>query len=91
MITISPGRTSGSHITSFDDDALPAHGMLYRRTWRTLAADCGVDELVAHFCLGHFPPGISRGYVVKMTLASGQRMRAAQRTVSRRMLSLLTD
>jgi hypothetical protein len=27
----------------------PAHGMMYRRTWRTLAADCGVDELVAIF------------------------------------------
>jgi integrase len=85
---VFPGRTEGSHITSFDDDGLPAHGMMYRRTWRTVAADVGVDELIAHFCLGHIPAGISRGYVVKMTLASGGAMRAAQRTVSRRMLAL---
>jgi integrase len=86
---VFPGRTKGSHITSFDDDGLPAHGMMYRRTWRTVAAECKVDELIAHFCLGHIPAGISRGYVVKMTLASGGTMRAAQRTVSRRMLALL--
>ena len=75
---LSGSHTKGSHITSFDDDGLPAHGMMYRRTWRTVAADVGVDELIAHFCLGHIPAGISRGYVVKMTLASGGAMRAAQ-------------
>ncbi len=85
---VFPGRIEGSHITSFDDDGLPAHGMMYRRTWRTVAADVGVDELIAHFCLGHIPAGISRGYVVKMTLASGGAMRAAQRMVSLRMLAL---
>jgi integrase len=86
---IFPGRTKGSHITSFDDDALPAHGMMYRRTWRTIAADSGIDELIAHFCLGHIPSGISRGYVVKMTLVNGDTMRKAQRDVSRRMLALM--
>jgi hypothetical protein len=45
--------------------------------------------MIAHFCLGHIPAGISRGYVVKMTLASGGTMRAAQRMVSCRMLALL--
>jgi integrase len=86
---VFPGRTKGSHITSFDDDGLPAYGRMYRRTWRTVAADCKIDELIAHFCLGHIPAGIGRGYVDKMTLVSGGTMLAAQRTVSRRMHMLL--
>jgi hypothetical protein len=27
--------------------------MALRRSWRTVAADVGVDELIAHFCMGH--------------------------------------
>jgi len=80
---------AGGHLVKVDADALPAYGMALRRTWRTIAADCGVDELIAHFCLGHVPAGISRGYVQKMILASGSAMRTAQRTVSRRMLALM--
>jgi integrase len=85
---VFPARDDG-HIVKFDCDGLPAHGMALRRTWRTVAADAGVDELLAHFMLGHVPAGISRGYVSKMMLASGQGMRAAQRTISRRIVSLL--
>jgi len=36
--------------------------MALRRTWRTIAAAAGIDELIAHFCLGYVPAGISRGY-----------------------------
>jgi integrase len=85
---VFPAR-AGGHIVKFDCDGLPAWGMAYRRTWRTLAADAGIDELIAHFCLGHIPAGISRGYVAKMILSSGSGMRAAQRTVSRRMVALM--
>jgi integrase len=85
---VFPSR-DGGHIVKFDCDGLPAHGMMLRRTWRTVAADVGVDELVAHFLLGHIPPGISAGYVQKMILASGQGMRAAQRAVSKRIVGLL--
>ena len=81
-------RANG-HVTKFDVDGLPAHGMALRRTWRTVAADCGVDELLAHFMLGHIPAGISRGYVAKLVLSSGLAMRRAQRTVSRRISSLM--
>jgi integrase len=85
---VFPAR-AGGHIVKFDADDLPAWGMMYRRTWRTLAADLGVDELIAHFCLGHVPAGISRGYVAKMMLASGQGMRSAQRRVSREIMRRL--
>jgi integrase len=80
---VFPAR-AGGHIVKFDVDGLPAHGMALRRTWRTVAAECGVDELLAHFMLGHIPAGISRGYVAKLILSSGSAMRAAQRIVSRR-------
>jgi integrase len=78
---VFPAR-AGGHVVKFDADALPAWGMMYRRTWRTIAADLGIDELQAHFMLGHVPAGVSRGYVAKMTLAAGQGMRTAQRRVS---------
>ena len=60
--------------------------MMYRRGWRTIAADLGVDELIAHFCLGHIPSGISRGYVHKMIISGGSAMRTAQRKVSKRII-----
>lgn len=85
---VFPAR-AGGHIAKFDADDLPAWGMAYRRTWRTIAADLGIDELIAHFCLGHIPAGISRGYVAKMILSGGSAMRRAQRGVSRRMLALM--
>jgi integrase len=85
---VFPAR-AGGHIVKFDADQLPAWGMSLRRTWRTIAADCGVDELLAHFLMGHIPSGVSRGYVAKMMLTSGQGMRAAQRKVSRRIIQLL--
>jgi integrase len=85
---VFPAR-AGGHIAKFDVDQLPAWGMSLRRTWRTIAADCGVDELLAHFLMGHIPAGVSRGYVAKMMLTSGQGMRSAQRRVSLRMVQLL--
>ena len=85
---VFPAR-AGGHIVKFDVDGLPAHGMALRRTWRTVAADSGVDELLSHFMLGHIPAGISRGYVAKMILSSGRGMRAAQRVVSARIVTLL--
>ena len=89
-VYVFPARADG-HVKKFDCDSLPVWGMAYRRTWRTVAAELGVDELIAHFCLGHIPAGISRGYVAKLILSSGQAMRAAQRVVSRRMLTLMTS
>lgn len=77
------------HIVKFDHDNLPAHGMMLRRTYRTVAADLGIDELLTHFLQGHRPAGISRGYIAKMILASGGAMRKAQHDMSARIESLL--
>lgn len=85
---VFPAR-AGSHIAKFNVDGLPVYGKMLRHVWRTVAADCGIDELICDFCQGHIPPGISRGYVQKLMLSNGDAMRAAQRKVSRRMISLL--
>jgi integrase len=70
-------------------DPLPARGNQLRHTFRTLAADCAVDEMLAHFLMGHSPEGISQKYIVKMMLASGPALRQAQRKISRRIVTLL--
>jgi integrase len=70
-------------------DPLPARGVELRQTYRTVAADVGVDEMLAHFLLSHAPAGISQRYLVQMILQSGQAMRRAQRIVSRRIVGLL--
>ena len=82
-------RDSG-HIVKSDCDELPAHGMMLRRTYRTLAADLEIDELIVHFLQGHQPVGISKGYIAKMILSSGSAMRVAQRRMSRRIEHLLS-
>jgi hypothetical protein len=64
-------------------------GMMLRRTYRTVAADCGVDEMLAHFLMGHAPSRISQRYVARMILSSGPAIRAAQKTISRRIVALL--
>jgi integrase len=87
-VYIFPARADG-HIVKFDVDDLPAWGMMLRRTYRTIAADLGVDELTTHFLMGHVPSGISRGYVAKMTLSGGQGMRNAQRRISARIVELM--
>jgi integrase len=70
-------------------DPLPARGVELRRSYRTVAADVGVDEMLAHFLLSHAPAGISQRYLVQMILQSGQAMRSAQRKISRRIVELL--
>jgi hypothetical protein len=46
-------------------EALPARGNMLRHTYRTIAADLSVDDLLIHFLMGHTPRGISR----KMSLS----------------------
>ena len=54
-----------------------------------VAADLGIDELLSHFLLGHAPEGVSQKYIARMILNAGPALRAAQRTISRRMVALL--
>jgi hypothetical protein len=54
-----------------------------------VSADLGTDELIAHFLQGHAPKDISQGYIVKMILESGGKMRRSQRAISAEMERLL--
>jgi integrase len=75
--------------TKAERDALRVKGNGLRHTYRTVAADCEVDDLISHFLLGHAPAGISQRYVVKLILSSGPAMREAQRKISARIMALL--
>lgn len=81
---IFPGCAQAGH-----REDLPVRGNALRHTYRTVAADCGIDEMVSHFLLGHAPAGISQRYVARMILQSGPAMRRAQAAISRRMVELL--
>ena len=72
-------------------DKLPAKGHALRHSWRTVAADCGVDELQARLLLGHSLVGISQSYVTCAALQGGPGLRAAQRQVSNRIVGLLGE
>src|SRR5665213_618054 len=68
-------------------DKLPARGNVLRHTYRTVAAECKVDEMLSHFLLGHAPAGISQKYVARMILSAGPAMRSAQREISAKIMS----
>jgi integrase len=70
-------------------DRLPARGMVLRHTFKTVATDIGVDEMIVEFLMGHRPLGVSRRYVVRAMLNSGPAMRSAQRRISRRIVELM--
>ncbi len=70
-------------------DALPARGMDLRRTWKTVAISCGVEEILTEFLQGHAPVGVSRKYVVRAILRERGALREGQRRISMRITSLL--
>ena len=58
---------------------------MLRHTYRTVAADLGVDDLLIHFLMGHTPVGISQKYIATLILANGPKMREEQGRMSKRM------
>ena len=84
---VFPAAFGDSHIKKFDGP--PIWGMGLRRTFRSVAADLGVDEVHIHLLLGHALVGVSRGYVARLLVLSGPGLRASQRRISVRISSLL--
>lgn len=68
---------------------LPYSGHSLRHTYRTVAADVGIDGIVAHVLLGHAPRNVSEQYISQLVLASGVGLRGSQRKVSARVIELL--
>ncbi len=60
-------------------DALRATGHALPHTYRTLAADCGIDDILSHVLLGHTPRNVSEQYITRLVLTAGPTIRAAQR------------
>lgn len=81
---IFPGCAQVAH-----RDPLMVRGNALRHTFKTVATDAKISEMLVEFLMGHAPAGMSRKYVVQMILSSGPAMRAAQRAVSRRIVTLL--
>jgi integrase len=64
-------------------------GHALRHTYRTVAADLGVDEVVVRLLMGHSLQGVSQAYIAKAALTGGISMREAQRKISKRIVGLL--
>jgi hypothetical protein len=71
------------------DDGLQVWGNGLHHTYRTLCAELGIDEVLVHMLMGHALKSISRGYIARLVLQSGSAMRAAQATISRRIVAPL--
>jgi integrase len=76
-------------LTQFAGDGLPAHGHALRHCYRDVALLAGVDEFLVRLLMGHSLRGISQEYVTKAVISSGPSLRAAQRAISRRIVTLL--
>jgi integrase len=72
-----------------DRDPLPARGMALRRTWKTIATDCGVTDDQSALLLGHAIPGVSAGYMLRQVLTQGPLLRELQAKISARIADLL--
>ncbi|MGD0420200.1 MAG: tyrosine-type recombinase/integrase [Xanthobacteraceae bacterium] len=70
-------------------DALPFKGHALRHTYRSVAADLGIDELQVRLLLGHSLVGISQGYVTRAVVEGGPGLKTAQRRISKRIVELL--
>ena len=73
--------------SSRKDKLLKGHAL--RHTYRTIAAELGIDELLVRLLMGHSLVGVSQGYVAIAALSGGRSMRDAQRRISKRIVSLL--
>ena len=71
------------------NDRLAFKGHDLRHTYLSVAADLGVDELQRRLLTGHSLVGISQSYVTRAIVEGGPGVRAAQRRISRRIVSLL--
>jgi|SRR5579864_1224137 len=73
------------------NDALDFKGHTLRHTYRSVAADLGIDELQSRLLLGHSLVGINQRYVTRAVLEGGPGLRAAQAKISKRIVELLNQ
>ena len=59
------------------------HGRALRRTYRTIAADLGINEVMTRLLMGHSMKGINQEYINTLALTGAPGLRAAQAKISR--------
>ena len=71
-------------------DRLKVQGHALRRTYRTVAADLGINPVLTSILMSHSLQGINASYINQLALSSGSGLRQAQAKISRRIVSLLS-
>ncbi|MGD0023612.1 MAG: tyrosine-type recombinase/integrase [Xanthobacteraceae bacterium] len=88
QVMVFPFCGHGQLVTA---DPLPAKGRALRRTYRTVAADLGVNEVLTRLLMGHSLQGVNQSYITRLALTGGEGLRSAQRRISRRIVCLLNS
>ena len=73
--------------SSRKDKLVKGHAL--RHTYRTVAAELGIDELLVRLLMGHSLVGVSQAYIAKAALTGGISMREAQRRSASALLPCL--
>jgi hypothetical protein len=68
---------------------LPIAGNDLRHTFRIIAVDCEISEMLIRFRCCHALDGVSEEYTNKLMIEKGPATRHAQETISARMFDLL--
>jgi integrase len=78
----------GGHLVRFDTDGLSHCGQALRGSYRTVATDLQIPELIIMYMMAHSARGISQKYISQAVLAAGDAVREAQQRISDRVVDL---
>jgi integrase len=68
---------------------MPAVGNALRHSWRTVAADLGIGEVIVRLLMGHSLRNVNEGYITRFALTGGPGLRGAQAAISKRIAAVL--
>ncbi|MGH9810039.1 MAG: tyrosine-type recombinase/integrase, partial [Terriglobia bacterium] len=87
---VFPARGRSGHLMQFSEPSLPAFGHALRHCFRDQALAVGVDEFQTRLLQTHSLRGVSPEYLTRAVISEGPSLRASQRRISRRIMSLLS-
>jgi integrase len=90
-VWVFPARGVAGHLTNWQENhrQLDYLGDSGRHTYRTVAADLGIDDLTIHLLMGHSLRTVSQGYITRSVMVAGTSLRSAQRRISQRVVELM--
>lgn len=90
-LKLAPDNSSSEllfpNVKNWHDDIVKGHAL--RHSWRSVAADLGVNEVHARLLLGHSLVGINQRYITEAVLSGGPGLREEQCRISARITELL--